>query len=112
MIQEVQYIARHTSICKAVCLNQKGYKHPLTQSGCCRQKLLTDPTTHPVLLSEACSFSKDQRERATERLFESFQYPAIFLAKNAVLSSFALGRQTSVVLDIGYDGTTGIVYIL
>jgi actin-like protein 6A len=42
-----------------------------------------------------------------EHLFESFQFPATFIAKNAVLSSFALGRQTSVVLDIGYDGSTG-----
>lgn len=60
-----------------------------------------------MLLAEPSNVSKDQRERAAERIFESLQAPAMFLAKNAVLSSFALGRQTSVVLDIGYDGATG-----
>lgn len=65
-----------------------------------------------MLLSEPSNVSKDQRERCAERIFESFQAPAMFLAKNAVLSSFALGRQTSVVLDIGYDGATGALMSL
>jgi actin-like protein 6A len=60
-----------------------------------------------VLLSEPSAVSKDAREKVTERMFEGFNAPAIFLGKNAVLSSFALGRQTSLVLDIGYSGTVG-----
>lgn len=51
--------------------------------------------------------SKDTREKMVERMFEAFSAPAVFLAKQAVLCSFALGRQTSLVLDIGYDGTVG-----
>ena len=47
------------------------------------------------------------RERAVELLFEKFQPPAVFLAKNAVLTSFASGRQTSMVVDMGYEGSVG-----
>lgn len=32
---------------------------------------------------------------------------AVFIAKNAVLSSFAMGRQTSLVVDVGHDSTVG-----
>ena len=40
-------------------------------------------------------------------LFEKHKPPAVFLSRNAVLSSFATGRQTSLVVDIGHEGTTG-----
>jgi Actin len=40
-------------------------------------------------------------------LFEQQQPPAVFLARNAVLASFATGRQTSLVVDAGHEGTTG-----
>lgn len=42
-----------------------------------------------------------------ETVFEQHGCPAIFLAKNAVLSSFATGRQTSLVMDAGHEGTVG-----
>lgn len=32
---------------------------------------------------------------------------AIFIAKDAVLTSFALGRQTSLVIDAGHEATVG-----
>ena len=32
---------------------------------------------------------------------------AVFMAKNAVLSSFATGRQTSLVVDAGHERTVG-----
>ncbi|WMV57930.1 hypothetical protein MTR67_051315 [Solanum verrucosum] len=37
--------------------------------------------------------------RAAEIMFEKYQVPALFLAKNAVLTSFASGRATSLVVD-------------
>ena len=43
----------------------------------------------------------------TQLLFEKHRPPAVFMAKNAVLSSFASGRQTSIVVDVGHEGTTG-----
>ena len=42
-----------------------------------------------------------------ELMFEKFQPPAMFLARNAVLSSFANGRQTSLNVDMGHGGTVG-----
>lgn len=36
---------------------------------------------------------------------------AVFIAKNAVLSSFALGRQTSLVVDAGHEATVGALHI-
>lgn len=59
------------------------------------------------MYAEPPFYSKDGREQIVERLFESFSSPAVFLAKNPVLASFALGRQTSLVVDIGYDATIG-----
>lgn len=35
---------------------------------------------------------------------------AVFLAKSAVLSSFASGRQTSLVVDAGHDATVGELF--
>ena len=77
----------------------------------CREKLRVNWADHPVLLAESSAVSKDCREKVTERMFEGCGAPAIFLAKSAVLSSFALGRQTSLVLDIGYHGTIGAVVL-
>lgn len=67
-----------------------------------------NPTEHPLLCAEAPFLSKDAREKMVEHLFESFSSPAVFLAKNPVLSSFALGRQTSLVVDMGHSGTVGM----
>ncbi|PIN00794.1 Actin-related protein - Arp6p [Handroanthus impetiginosus] len=39
-------------------------------------------------------------------MFEKYQVPALFLAKNAVLTSFASGRATSLVVDCGGGSTT------
>ena len=59
------------------------------------------------MLAEPSYAGKASRERAVEALFERFAPPALFLAKNAVLSSFAMGRQSSLVVDAGHEGTVG-----
>ncbi|WVY98974.1 hypothetical protein V8G54_031125 [Vigna mungo] len=61
--------------------------------------LLVDPKERPMLLAEQCSNTQEQRERAAELMFEKYKVPALFLAKNAVLTSFASGRATSLVVD-------------
>lgn len=73
----------------------------------CSGKMRCTAAEHPLVYAEPPFYSKDSREQVVERLFESFGSPAIFLAKNPVLASFALGRQTSLVVDIGYDATIG-----
>ncbi|KAJ0049058.1 hypothetical protein Pint_16426 [Pistacia integerrima] len=71
-----------------------------------RECLLVDPKEHPMLLAEPSSNTQQQRERAAELMFEKYKVPALFLAKNAVLTSFALGRATSLVVDCGGGSTT------
>eukprot|EP00249_Psilotum_nudum_P017969 c26577_g1_i4 orf=1107-1967(-) len=71
-----------------------------------RERLLVDPKEHPMLLAEPSSNNQQQREKTVELMFEKYRVPALFLAKNAVLSSFATGRATSLVVDCGGGSTT------
>ncbi|MEJ1276300.1 hypothetical protein NN561_007204 [Cricetulus griseus] len=65
---------------------------------------------HPVLLTEAPLNPRKNRERAAEVFFETFNVPALFISMQAVLSLYATGRTTGVVLDSG-DGVTHAVPI-
>lgn len=65
---------------------------------------------HPVLLTEAPLNPKKDREKAAEIFFESLNVPALFVSMQAVLSLYATGRTTGVVLDAG-DGVTHAVPI-
>ena len=60
-----------------------------------------------MLLSESTHNSREVREKMVELMFEKFNCPALFLAKAAVLNSFAVAKQTSLVVDAGYMNTTG-----
>lgn len=46
------------------------------------------------------------RQKYAELMFEKFQSPALMLAKDSVLSSFACGKTTALVVDIGAEVTT------
>lgn len=61
---------------------------------------------HPLLFCEPTRLTDELREKLVENIFETYTTPATFLAKNSVLSSFASGRQTSLVADCGYAGST------
>ncbi|KAD1150706.1 hypothetical protein E3N88_43217 [Mikania micrantha] len=54
--------------------------------------------------------SKANREKAVQIMFESFYVPAVHFAKPAVLSIYASGRTTGIVLDSG-DGVSHVVPI-
>ncbi|TFJ87270.1 hypothetical protein NSK_001602 [Nannochloropsis salina CCMP1776] len=73
-----------------------------------RDNLNVPSEDHPVLLTEAPLNPLVNREKASEVLFESFNVPAIFLAPQAILSLYASGRTTGVVLDSG-DGVSHVV---
>lgn len=63
---------------------------------------------HPVLLTEAPLNPRKNREKAAEIFFETFSCPALFVSAQAILSLYASGRTTGVVLDCG-DGVTHAV---
>lgn len=51
--------------------------------------------------TEAPLNPRQNRERAAEIFFETFNVPALFISMQAVLSLYATGRVTGVVLDSG-----------
>nr|CAB3219905.1 alpha-centractin-like [Phallusia mammillata] len=75
-----------------------------------KNELQTFPEEHPVLLTEAPLNPRRNRERAAEIFFETFNVPAFFVSIQAVLSLYAAGKMTGVVIDAG-DGVTHSVPI-
>lgn len=69
-----------------------------------RNRLRLETCEHPLMVAEPTHNTRAAREKMVELLFEKFSPPALFLAKNSVLSSFAVGRPSSLVIDCGASG--------
>lgn len=66
------------------------------------------PEEHPVLLTEPPLNPRANREQATTLMFESFNTPAMFISCTSLLSLYASGRTTGLVVESG-DSVTHVV---
>ncbi|CAG5094728.1 Oidioi.mRNA.OKI2018_I69.XSR.g13816.t1.cds [Oikopleura dioica] len=66
-----------------------------------------DPTLSKILLTEAPMNPKKNRERLVETMFEKYGFQGAYVAIQAVLTLYAQGLHTGVVVDSG-DGVTHI----
>ncbi|KAG9408101.1 hypothetical protein AC1031_021336 [Aphanomyces cochlioides] len=67
-------------------------------------ELNVDPTQHAVL---TCLSPFDMHESVSymELMFEKFNVPACYVAKDAMLNAFSFGKSTALVCDIGASST-------
>ena len=76
------------------------------------EKMSTDANCgcnqHPVLLTEPPLNPRENRDTAAQILFETFNVPALYTSVQAVLSLYASGKTTGLVLDSG-DGVSHAV---
>ena len=72
------------------------------------QRLKIDPKEHKIMLTEAAMNPKANRQKLVETMFETFGFNGVHCSIQAVLTLYAQGLLTGVVVDSG-DGVTHIV---
>lgn len=70
--------------------------------------LKTGPEDHPLLITEVPLNPRANRDRMCQVLFENLGVPCVYVSIQAVLSLYASGRTTGVVVDVG-DGVSHVV---
>ncbi|XP_071499603.1 uncharacterized protein [Diadema antillarum] len=64
-------------------------------------ELQVKPEEHPILLTESPMNTKENRTKILEIMFEKFNIPSVFMANPAVMSLYASGQTSGLVVDIG-----------
>ncbi|KIY49570.1 Actin/actin-like protein [Fistulina hepatica ATCC 64428] len=64
------------------------------------------PEEHPIMVTEPPWNTSASREKMAEILFEEFQVPAFYIANTGVLSAFAAGKGSALVIDIGQSASS------
>jgi len=77
---------------------------------CLANELRVSPEEHPVLMTEGTLNPKQNRERMTQIMFESFNVPCFYVSVQGVLALYSSGRTTGLVLDSG-EGITSTLPI-
>ena len=73
-------------------------------------ELQADSKEHAVLLTEPCNNPKSRKKKLAQIFFETYDVPAIFVAQQPILSLYAYGRTTGLIMESG-DGVTQCVPI-
>ena len=102
--KKVQVSKAHLGLTKIAAVNFDLLDELLTTSLIKNLKMPAKDT--PLIFTENSVHNKDLRLKLTEFLFEKYKVPALFLCKDSVLSSFACGRSTAIVLDSGNTHST------
>eukprot|EP00386_Alphamonas_edax_P016094 GDKI01049176.1.p1 GENE.GDKI01049176.1~~GDKI01049176.1.p1 ORF type:complete len:416 (+),score=106.53 GDKI01049176.1:67-1314(+) len=100
----VRQVARNDNL--NVSLDDEAFEVMVRKTLCSTQGFNLDLTQHPIMLAEPSRTDKEYRKKIVEIMFEKFQVPAAYVAKRAVLCTFASGRASAVVLDSGAACTT------
>ncbi|TMW68539.1 hypothetical protein Poli38472_006007 [Pythium oligandrum] len=77
------------------------------------ENLHVDSKEHPVITSTPACFASDalanaaatDAEKYMEMMFEKFDVPCFYMAKDAVLDAFAFGRSSALIAEIGAGAT-------
>jgi len=67
-----------------------------------------NPEQHPILLTEAPKNPQPSREKAAQIFFETFNVPGLYIQVQAILSLYASGKTTGIVLDSGAGLTCAV----
>ena len=82
-----------------------GFESTLTQM---YTQLGINAANHPVIITEPPLNPKTNREKTAEVLFNTFNIPSLYMVGEAVLSLYASGRSTGVVLHSGQGVTYSV----
>ncbi|BEJ12262.1 hypothetical protein CspHIS471_0207220 [Cutaneotrichosporon sp. HIS471] len=73
-----------------------------------RSRMGVDPTEHPLMLTEPAWSTPASRETLAQLAFEGEGVPAMYFGSSGVLSAFAAGKPTALVLDVGYANSSTV----